>query len=152
MLRETANVAYRVTGPSVEVAPLHQLWARTCHTASVFSGRDGQQLITDFWQKLLSPVEMGCSSSIGFCTGQFCTACPCYSTILVKSLAYKTEANLSYIHSVTFAQDKLISQKEMALGDAGLQQTMKKILVIGEGKDEVSLSFFILFAHKNKLH
>jgi len=65
-------MAYRVTGPSGEVAPLHQLWARTCRTASVFSGRDGQQLITDFWQKRLSPVEMGCSSSIGFSGGKFC--------------------------------------------------------------------------------
>ncbi len=38
----------------------------------------------------------------------------------------KTNLCSSRIHSVTFAQDELISQKEMALGDAGLQQIMRK--------------------------
>ncbi len=79
---------HRVTEPSVEVAPLRQLWAQTCRTARVFSGRDGRQLITDFWQKRVSLVEMGCSSGTGFCTGQFCTACACYSTTLGESLAH----------------------------------------------------------------
>lgn len=45
----------------------------------------------------------------------------------------EAKANLcfSLIHSVTSVQDELISQK-MALGDAGSQQTMRKILIIGK--------------------
>lgn len=65
----------------------------------------------------------------------------------------RAKANLSCFHSVTFAQDKLISQKEMALGGADLQQIMRKILVIGKGKRcGFTVQSFFFFAHKNKLH
>lgn len=49
----------------------------------------------------------------------------------------EAKANLCFspIHSVILAQDELISQKKMALGEAGLQQIMRKILITGTGTE-----------------
>lgn len=122
----------RVAWPSVEVAPLHQLWAWTCGTERALSGRDGQPLIiADFWQKdysLWSRWTVGAATV--FAPGRSVLHVPIILPSWEKALP-KAKANLcfSLIHSFTSVQDKLILQK-MAFGDGGFQQAMRNTLII----------------------
>ncbi len=126
---------HRVTEPSVEVAPLRQLWAQTCRTARVFSGRDGRQLITDFWQKRVSLVEMGCSSGTGFCTGQFCTACACYSTTLGESLAHGKDQFVFLSYPLSYFCPGWVNITEgNGFRGCRLAANNEKKLIIGKGR------------------